>query len=220
MCQVVCSAIISLPTNTYSHGVTVCTEVDHSYCRYSRPPPDTHEVGHYWSQALCMRDHISQIDSICSMEIHKEASEGTDVLYTDTILHAIVFDFIAYVSQCLGYDRNGFCVQKVQCIRHMLLTDLSTVKSKHFHENRLYGVFQYIIENAKPVYDDIKPCSLSCKHDIALYEYFKNKSINTNVLNTEAYEESCKVISFYNYSLTSHTLNSIHHGTHRVNQRS
>jgi hypothetical protein len=91
MCQVVCSAIISLPTNTYSHGVTVYTEIDHTYCPYSRPPPETHEVGHYWSQASCMRDHISQIDSTCSMEIHNEASERTNILYTDTILHAIVF---------------------------------------------------------------------------------------------------------------------------------
>ena len=80
-----------------------------------------------------------------------------NTLYIDTAIHAIIYDFMAFSAQYLGYFRDNN-YDLVQQIREALLEDLQSVKCPLFHNNGLYRMFKSILLFCGPCRDDIRRC--------------------------------------------------------------
>jgi hypothetical protein len=216
--EVMCRAIVYYPKPMLIMGNIHPCPINQMYnptkCYLHDNPSYT--PGHYWSMAYDMNDHITLIKSISQMELYNQSSRRTNLLLADTLLHSVVYDFIAYVSQCLGYEVTEFSLDKIAYIRYLLMTDLRKVQCTEFTNTRLHGVFEYIIMNSTVTYDLVKPCSLSHKHQQALYDYFKNRSTHSRYYDYENFRQTCNITKFYNYSLVSHSFNAVKSTSNRM----
>ena len=72
--------------------------------------------------------------------------QASNEILVDTLLCALVYDFMAFVSQTLGYDRD-FDIQRVRYLRKVMYTQIGhLVKPSFFHEQELHTILIYIVE--------------------------------------------------------------------------
>lgn len=57
--------------------------------------------GHYWSQITCVSESAEVIQRIDQYTQFNEVINNT--LFIDTVLHAIIFDFVAFAGQHVEY---------------------------------------------------------------------------------------------------------------------
>ena len=57
--------------------------------------------GHYWSQMTCVSEYAEVIKRLDQYTQFNEVINNA--LFIDTVLHAIIFDFIAFAGQHVGY---------------------------------------------------------------------------------------------------------------------
>ena len=105
------------------------------------------DAGHYWSQQMTISDYVQKANAI------GKCGDASNEILIDTLLCALVYDFMAFVAQTLGYDKV-YGIRRVQLFRRMLYTQLNNhVCDKFFMDQSLNVIFAYTIENAIPVYD-------------------------------------------------------------------
>ena len=63
----------------------------------------TREKGSFWSQQTCIMDYVRHANAIGAMK--QECGQASNIILVDTLLCALVYDFMAFTSQILGYDR-------------------------------------------------------------------------------------------------------------------
>ena len=207
VCALAFAALINLPDRTdpaYEHLVfSIFYEHDFHY-NHSKDP------GHYWSQQTCVMDYYKMANGIGKMKMRQ--GQASNEILVDTLLCALVYDFMAFVSQTLGYDRD-FDIQRVRYLRKVMYTQIGhLVKPSFFHEQELHTILIYIVENSIPVFDGerhmIIPLQLhrdlNTRHPPKFRE-FTQLTVETNKMS--------KIV--FNY-LSSHRLNALSKSRNRI----
>ena len=71
--------------------------------------------GHYWSQMTCVSEYAEVIKRLDQYTQFNEVIDNT--LFIDTVLHAIIFDFVAFAGQHVGYYHERSTLDKEDLLR-------------------------------------------------------------------------------------------------------
>ena len=178
-------------------------EANFSIDQYKAPTRQT--IGYYYSMFTQVSDYAFVLAQIQAMNCNSH--ETTNEILIDTLELALIYDFMAFVSQTLGAFE--FSTNRIAYTRHLLIKDCDLITTPSFIHSDYNGIFKYIILNTHPTYDLANPYKLhdQIKHDI--FRYFSHRDIVPCRKTYENLQKSCIVTSFYSYSLTSHSVNSI-----------
>ena len=134
-------------TDDYEY-TTFNTSVHHPYRKST-------SFGHYWSQMTSIHDYVILHQHLQNLTLSTAYANNT--LHIDTAIHAIIYDFMAFASQYLGYFRNTN-YNLVEFIRDALIDDLHKVTCPLFHNNGLFRMFKAILLFSGPCRDDVRRC--------------------------------------------------------------
>ena len=200
------SGIANLPfLQNINHDFTVFQPRYFTYI-YSR------DMGHYWSQQEQIYDYY--LHANCIGITKARYGECSNEILIDTLLCALVYDFMAFVSQILGIDRY-YNVDRVHYIRQMLINDIKKLHPKSFFkEQHLDRIFIYIINESIPVYDHNRIMVLCYHYAYDLNKYCPPHIVNNTQLTIESNKRS-KVILPLAY-LSMHRFNAISRSSNRI----
>ena len=151
--------LFSATVNTNSpHNVKDTYEFNTFNAPLCRPYRTSLDYGHYWSQMTSIHEYVHVHQDMQKLSLCNERDNNT--LFIDTLVHVLIYDFMAFTSQHLGYFRNSND-DLVSMLRSVLLADLETVVCPVFHNNGLYRMFKTIIKHSGPCRDQIKRCLIS-----------------------------------------------------------
>lgn len=113
----------------------------------------TRNKGSYWSQTV----DVSEYEAVL-IKLQEVVSYGTianNSMFVDTVIHAVIFDFMAFTAQTLGtYKDND--KRKIGWLRDGLLFDIDQLLDPAFTHHGIKTTFQLIVRISRPVIDTIK----------------------------------------------------------------
>jgi hypothetical protein len=187
--------------------------------KYNMYDPSNHhynhsrDYGHYWSQQAHVTDYICLTNDICSMRC--TFGEASNQMLIDTLLCALVYDFMAFVSQFIGYDRC-YDIARVATLRDILVEEVNTCSNTSpFAVHEMHTVFHYIIQNTTPVYDAYRHMHIQTRYLMKLNRVHNPDLIQPSQLNAHSNARSCKQ-TYIRYFHTSHRLNAISRSRNRI----
>ena len=83
--------------------------------KFETPLP-AHEPGAYWSQVHSLEEYVSVLNIIDSVTSYNSVLHNT--LYADTVIHSVIYDFMAFTAQYLGFYRDNDPI-KIIVLRHV-----------------------------------------------------------------------------------------------------
>ena len=178
-------------------------------------PPDytynhSRDYGHYWSQQMYVTDYSTMANAIGAMRIRR--GEATNEILIDTLLCALMYDFMAFVSQTLGYDRL-YDVNRTRYLRRMLYHQIGTIsKPSFFHEQEIDVVMTYIVEHSIPVYDADRKFLITQQMYKDLNSRHPPKFIEETLLTPESNNKSKLTFAY----LSLHRLNALSRSSNRI----
>ena len=113
------------------------------------------EFGHYWSQMTSIHDYVTIHQQLQNLSLANSYVNNT--LYIDTAIHVLIYDFMAFTAQYLGYFRNSND-NLVYYLRCRLDEECDLITCPLFINSGLYTMFKSIITFSGPCRDDIKRC--------------------------------------------------------------
>ena len=167
--------------------------------------PIRQKPGYYFSMFTQVVDYAYVLSQIQAM--NSKSDEQTNEVIIDTLELALVFDFMAFVSQSLG--AFPFSTTRVAYTRHLLMQDCDSITNINYINSDYKGIFKQIILNTHPTYDNVNPFSLHSQIRFNIYNYFAHRDIQPSRKTHDNLLKSCKVTTFYSYSLTSHSVKSL-----------
>ena len=78
--------------------------------------------GHYWSQMTCVSEYAEVIKRLDQYTKFNEVINNT--LFIETVLYAILFDFVAFAGQYVGYYHEQSTLDKYDFLRKSLQVDI------------------------------------------------------------------------------------------------
>ena len=99
--------------------------------------------GHYWSQMTCVSEYAEVIKRLDQYTQFNEVINNT--LFIDTVLHAIIFDFVAFAGQHVGYYHENSNLDKEDLLRRSLKMDILKENDPSFV---MFGMWSYRVYRA------------------------------------------------------------------------
>lgn len=109
--------------------------------------------GSYWSQMTCVAENVKINDLLQELLAYNSVINNT--LYIDTATHALVFDFMAFTSQTIGYYRDHDELT-INMLREGLRKDIIAFSNLRFSDAGLRQVFLTVVYWSRPIKDPIK----------------------------------------------------------------
>jgi hypothetical protein len=149
VCALAFGALTNLPVKgTPEYQTVVFNIYDPNHFSYSHST----EIGHYWSQQLFVHDYYHIANAIGALRIRNGVA--TNEILIDTLLCALMYDFMAFVSQTLGYDRV-YDIKRVKWLRKTLYYQIGKFRQpSFFHDHELQVFMTNIVEQSIPVIDN------------------------------------------------------------------
>ena len=116
------------------------------------------QVGHYWSQMTCVNEYAMAFTRV--EESAHSNSALNNMLFIDTVFHAICFDFCAWSAQLLGYYQANSTKELEDMLRLELIKDINSIRNDIFSSYGIKEMFLYIARLIRPAKDNIK-CALT-----------------------------------------------------------
>ena len=202
------SGIAMLPfgaSQSYTHTYSVYQPENMDY-KHSRDP------GHYWSQQETISDYVRHANGIGITKA--KYGEASNEILIDTLLCALVYDFMAFVSQALGVDRY-YNVERVKYLRQLFITDLRQIPSHtFFFKQSLHDIFIYIVNDTMPIFDHNRIMLLHRQYAIPLNQYCSPQHVDNTQLTISSNLRSKVIITLDYFSL--HRFNAITRLTNRI----
>ena len=114
----------------------------------------TREIGHYWSQMTSVHEYAIVFERLNESAHCNSALDN--MLYIDTIIHSVCFDFAAWASQFLGHYRKTSTRENEKLLRQELIKEIHSTDVSCFKAHGIKSMFLYIARLVRPVRDDIK----------------------------------------------------------------
>ena len=111
----------------------------------------------HWSQMTSIHQYVRIHQDLQTLSLSNQHDNNT--LFIDTAVHVIIYDFMAYTSQHLGYFRSSD-ETKIEMLRLFLRLDLESIVCPLFHSTGIYRMFKTIIEYSGPCRDQFRDVSL------------------------------------------------------------
>ena len=109
--------------------------------------------GSYWSQVQSVDEYIIVLKLINDATAYSSVLHNT--LYADTAIHSVIYDFMAWVAQYLGFYRDNDPI-KIQVLRHVLQLHIDDISDPVFTCHGIKEHFQLIARIGRPLIDKIK----------------------------------------------------------------
>ena len=116
-------------------------------------PLPAHEPGAYWSQMRSFEEYVSVLNMIDGVTSYNSVLHNT--LYADTVLHSVIYDFMAFTAQYLGFYRDDDPI-KIIVLRHVLTLQIDDIVDPLFACHGIKEHFQLIARICRPLIDAIK----------------------------------------------------------------
>ena len=116
-------------------------------------PLPAHEPGAYWSQMRNLEEYVSVLNMIDSVTSYNSVLHNT--LYADTVLHSVIYDFMAFTAQYLGFYRDNDPI-KITVLRHVHTLQIDDIVDPLFTCHGIKEHFQLIARIGRPLIDEIK----------------------------------------------------------------
>ena len=110
--------------------------------------------GHYWSQMTCVSEYAEVIKRVDQYTQFNEVINNT--LFIDTVLHAIIFDFVAFAGQHVGYYHEKSTLDKEDLLRRTLKMDILKENDPSFVMFGIRDAFLVISRLVRPINDLVK----------------------------------------------------------------
>ena len=152
---------------------------------------------------MTISDYVQMANAIGNMKM--KSGDASNEILIDTLRCALVYDFMAFIAQTLGYDKV-YDIRRVQLLRRMLYQQLSNhVRDKFFMDQSLNVIFTYIIEDAIPVYDAQRTMLITETMHNDLNSRFPPKFIEPSQLTAETNAKSELRFTMYYFPLINLT---------------
>ena len=110
--------------------------------------------GHYWPQMTCVSEYAEVIKRVEQYTQFNEVIDNT--LFIDTVIHAIIFDFVAFAGQHVGYYHEQSTLDKEDLLRKALQMDILKVNDPSFVMFGIRDAFLVIWRLVRPINDLVK----------------------------------------------------------------
>lgn len=187
-----------------------CFSIESRYFRYI----NSFTFGHIWSQMTCVEDYVIMVEAIIQLEY--SSGDRTNILMIDTLLHALVYDFMAFVAQHLGMNSKEINVEKVSFIRSLIYDDVNRINNRAFHKARLLEVFQSIVLYTRPIKDTNKSQIQVPRYSALVNHHLTQRNTGAAEITQDNLMKTCNIKKFFNYTLTSHSISNVSHQKHRI----
>ena len=87
------------------------------------------EVGHYWSQMTSVHEYAIVFERLNESAHCNSALDN--ILYIDTVIHGVCFDFTAWASQYLGHYRKTSTRENENLLRQELIKEINSINISH-----------------------------------------------------------------------------------------
>ena len=173
---------------------------------------NSRDYGHYWSQQTQITDYFTHINAIGFMKV--KCGEASNEILIDTLLCAIVYDFMAFTSQILGVDRT-YDIERVKCIRNILENDVRRMnRNTYFYQNHFHTIFSYIIDESIPVFDPYRHMVMIEKYSRILNKEHLPDNLQSTQLTLHSNRKS-KISASISY-LSLHRFNAVTRTSNRI----
>ena len=114
-------------------------------------------IGHFWSQMTNVSEYVEIIRRIEQSAYHNSVNHN--MLFVDTVIHALILDFMAFAGQHLGYYHDQSTLRNEDFLRRFLLNDIEAQTEPTFCNDGIKETFLLIARLIKPIKDPIYPLS-------------------------------------------------------------
>jgi hypothetical protein len=111
-------------------------------------------IGHYWSQMTRVSEYVELIRRIEQSAHHNTVLNN--ILFVDTLLHAVILDFMAFAGQHVGYYHETSTDRHVKVLRDFLIMDIESQIDPIFIRHGIKETFLLIARLIKPIKDTVK----------------------------------------------------------------
>ena len=117
--------------------------------------------GHYWSQMTCVSEYAEVIKCVLMRTTKREQYTQfneviNNTLFIDTVLHAIIFDFVAFAGQHVGYYHEKSNLDREDLLRKALQIDILKENDPSFVMFGIRDAFLVISRLVRPINDLVK----------------------------------------------------------------
>ena len=111
-------------------------------------------IGHFWSQMTRVSEYVELLHRLEQSAHHNTVNHN--ILFIDTVIHAIILDFMAWSAQLMGCYHEMSTPRKDALLRQFLLNDIEVEMDEVFCNNGIKETFLLIARLIRPVNDPIK----------------------------------------------------------------